>query len=174
MRAGGAKTVCLDFPKTIKVLNDVMNLKATATDTAAREEPGKRLVKRFNEIVEAEAGKSDALISRHARIFRKGFRCCRRTRRLLNPPLFQRWPASTFVEACRKMRERTDHCLMSNAGIIPKTCEPLPSTTNPHSLSRFTSMRSMRRSGISHKRATNTYRPPEIHGLTNASGMAMK
>jgi len=35
--------------------------------------------------------------------------------------------------------------------------------------SRFTSTRSMRRSGTSHRRATNTYRPFAIHGLTDTS-----
>ena len=39
---------------------------------------------------------------------------------------------------------------------------------------RFSSTRSMRRSGMKQTNATNTYKPMEIRGLTNASGIAMK
>ena len=41
-----------------------------------------------------------------------------------------------------------------------------------YSFSRFTSTRSMRRSGTSHMRAMKMNTPSEIHELTNASGMA--
>ena len=43
-----------------------------------------------------------------------------------------------------------------------------------HSCLRFTSTRSMRRSGTSQMRATKMNRPLEIHTLTNASGMAAR
>jgi hypothetical protein len=43
-----------------------------------------------------------------------------------------------------------------------------------HPCGRLTSARSMRRSGTSHRMATKTNRPMEIHTLTNASGMAAR
>jgi hypothetical protein len=42
------------------------------TDPVAREELEKKLVSRFNEIVEAEVGKPDSFLSLHAKIIRIG------------------------------------------------------------------------------------------------------
>ena len=56
---GGTTAIYIDFPKTMKGLRKVVDYIIPATDPAARDELEKKLVRRFNEIVEAEVGKTD-------------------------------------------------------------------------------------------------------------------
>lgn len=70
--ADGTKTIYVDFPKTMKGLRQVVTLKVSSTDPSAQLELEKRLVRRFNEIVEVEVGKPDSFLSLHAKIIRIG------------------------------------------------------------------------------------------------------
>ena len=71
-RAGGTTAIYIDFPKTMKGLEKVVDYMIPTTDPVAREELEKKLVSRFNEIVEAEVGKPDSFLSLHAKIIRIG------------------------------------------------------------------------------------------------------
>jgi hypothetical protein len=70
--ATGTKTIYVDFPKTMKVLMNVVNLKVSSTEPSAQAELERKLVRRFNEIVEAEVGKPESFLSLHAKIIRIG------------------------------------------------------------------------------------------------------
>jgi hypothetical protein len=70
--AAGTKTIYIDFPKTMKGLMNVVNLKVSSTDPPAQAELERKLVSRFNAIIEAEVGNPGSFLSLHAKIIRIG------------------------------------------------------------------------------------------------------